>query len=105
MTFSLKPLIIALSMAALSQPSQAGEENKESNKKWDVNAPKGDFKDISIKVSEGTWMNVDVSPDGKTIVFDLLGDIYSMPIAGGTATPLIKGIAWHMQPTYTNCIK
>ncbi|OIQ44278.1 MAG: amidohydrolase, partial [Gammaproteobacteria bacterium MedPE] len=101
MTFPLKPLAIALSMAALTQPALAGEPNKESDKKWDVNAPLGDFKDISINVSEGTWMNVDVSPDGKTVVFDLLGDIYSMPIAGGTATPLIKGIAWHMQPTFS----
>ena len=101
MTFPLKPLAIALSMTALTQPALAGEPNKESDKKWDVNAPLGDFKDISINVSEGTWMNVDVSPDGKTVVFDLLGDIYSMPIAGGTATPLIKGIAWHMQPTFS----
>jgi hypothetical protein len=38
---------------------------------------------VPINVTEGTWMNVDVSPDGRTIAFDLLGDIYTMGIAGG----------------------
>ena len=37
-------------------------------------------------------MSVDVSPNGETIVFDLLGDIYSMPISGGKATRITKGI-------------
>ena len=31
-------------------------------------------------------MSVDVSPDGTTLVFDLLGDIYTVPVAGGKAT-------------------
>jgi hypothetical protein len=52
-------------------------------KKWDVNNPKGPYKEFSFTVDEGTWMNLDVSPDGKEIVFDLLGDIYTMPIEGG----------------------
>lgn len=104
MTSRLKPLVVALSvataMAATSYTAHA-ESKSEDKKKWDVNTPQGEFKDITINVSEGTWMNVDVSPDGKTIVFDMLGDIYSMPINGGEAKPLIKGIAWHMQPTFS----
>lgn len=51
--------------------------------------------------SEGTWISLDVSPDGQTIVFDLLGDIYSMPISGGTATRLTDGIAHDMQPRFS----
>jgi imidazolonepropionase-like amidohydrolase/Tol biopolymer transport system component len=46
-------------------------------------------------------MNLDVSPDGKTLVFDLLGDIYSMPITGGTAKSLSQGMAWDMQPRFS----
>jgi Tol biopolymer transport system component len=46
-------------------------------------------------------MNLDVSPDGNEIVFELLGDIYSMPIAGGEAKALTSGIAWDMQPRYS----
>ena len=46
-------------------------------------------------------MSVDVSPDGKEIAFDLLGDLYTMPISGGEARPLTSGIAWDMQPRYS----
>src|SRR5829696_4159914 len=47
---------------------------------------------------QGTWMSVDVSPDGQTIVFDLLGDIYTLPIAGGKATRIIGGNSIDGQP-------
>ena len=41
---------------------------------------------LQFSASEGTWMSLDVAPDGRTIVFDLLGDLYTLPIDGGTAT-------------------
>ena len=71
--------------------------------KWDVSNPSGGvpYKDVEFTVSEGTWMSLDVSPDGKTVVFDLLGDLYSMPVAGGAATPLRQGIAWEVQPRFS----
>ena len=56
---------------------------------------------IEIETDEGTWMSVDVSPDGKTVVFDLLGDIYVVPIEGGKAKQLTKGMAWDSQPTFS----
>jgi hypothetical protein len=46
--------------------------------KWNVDNPPGTVKKVTINTNEGTWMNLDVSPDGKNIVFDLLGDIYTM---------------------------
>lgn len=46
-------------------------------------------------------MNISVSPDGKHLVFDLLGDIYQIPVTGGEAKPLAQGIAWQMQPVYS----
>ena len=60
---------------------------KKEDKKWDVANPTGQFnlKDVNFKTDEGTWMNLDVSPDGKTVVFDMLGDIYKLPVAGGKA--------------------
>ena len=61
--------------------------------KWDIEKYKGTTKKFSIKTDEGTWMNLDVSSDGKDIVFDMLGDIYLMPITGGEAKPLSEGIA------------
>jgi len=68
---------------------------------WDVNNPPGEYKEVSFTTDEGTWMNLDVSPDGKTIAFDLLGDIYSMPISGGTAKLLRGGLAWEVQPRFS----
>ena len=46
-------------------------------------------------------MDVDVSPDGKTIAFDLLGDIYTMPIAGGTPMRIAEGLPFEMQPRFS----
>ncbi|MBD3746497.1 MAG: PD40 domain-containing protein [Sphingopyxis terrae] len=70
--------------------------------KWDVNAPPGMVTHkVPIAVDEGSWMNVDVAPDGKTIAFDLLGDIYTMPIAGGTPTRIAEGLAYEHQPRFS----
>jgi len=69
--------------------------------KWDVNNPPGEAHTVNIDVSEGTWMNVDISPDGSTLVFDLLGDLYLLPIHGGEAKALTHSIAWEMQPKFS----
>ncbi|MGY3052476.1 imidazolonepropionase-like amidohydrolase/Tol biopolymer transport system component [Pedobacter sp. UYEF25] len=71
------------------------------DKKWDVEKYLGPTKNFSITTDEGTWMNLDVSPDGKEIAFDLLGDIYVMPISGGNAKLLSGGIAWDIQPRFS----
>ncbi|MEH6585777.1 MAG: amidohydrolase family protein [Halioglobus sp.] len=70
---------------------------------WDVNNPNFSTraKSASLNVSEGTWMSLDVSPDGSSIVFDLLGDIYSLPIEGGKATAITRGLAWDIQPRFS----
>ncbi|MEJ0038003.1 MAG: amidohydrolase family protein [Gammaproteobacteria bacterium] len=56
---------------------------------------------IDFTTSEGTRMNPDVSPDGQTVVFDLLGDLYAMPIAGGRARPLTRGPAIDYRPRFS----
>ncbi|MEX0904574.1 MAG: amidohydrolase family protein [Balneolaceae bacterium] len=68
---------------------------------WDVTRHQAVFEDITFTVSEGTWMNLDVSPDGQEIVFDLLGDIYILPINGGRATLLRSGLAYEIQPRFS----
>ena len=65
---------------------------------WNVSNPPGDYREVSYTVDEGTWMNLDVSPDGKQIVFDLLGDIFIMTIQGGNATCLRSGLPFEVQP-------
>jgi Tol biopolymer transport system component len=56
---------------------------------------------VTFSTSQGSWMSVDVSPDGKTLVFDLLGQLYTMPIEGGTATALTEGMAYNSQPRFS----
>ena len=82
----LQKLLVLLLICTLPAMAQEKQDTakKEKDKKWDVNDPPGDYKEIEFSVNTGTWMNLDVSPNGQTIVFDLLGDIYSMPIGGGT---------------------
>lgn len=71
--------------------------------KWDVSKPYKDWpiNEVALTTDEGTWMNLDVSPDGKQIVFDVLGDIYSIPISGGTATNLRTGLPFEVQPRFS----
>lgn len=69
--------------------------------KWNIENPGSQQKKVTITTDEGTWMDLDVSPDGQTIVFDLLGDIYSLPIKGGKATLLAGGKAWEVQPRFS----
>ena len=51
-----------------------GTEGKK-DEKWDVNAPHAAGRDVPIDTRRGTWMSLDVSPDGREIAFDRLGDI------------------------------
>jgi imidazolonepropionase-like amidohydrolase/Tol biopolymer transport system component len=79
------------------------QSKKEDDKNWDVNNPAGswNFKEVELSTDEGTWMNLDLSPDGKEIVFDLLGDIYILPAEGGKALPLRSGLAFEVQPRFS----
>jgi len=94
---------IALSFITIVNAETTTKNSTETSEKktWSVNAPQGKFLDANIDVTSGTWMNLDVSPDGKTLVFDLLGDIYTLPMTGGEAQPLMTDIAWQMQPRFS----
>ena len=87
---------------AQTGPAPAKPAEAAKPPKWNVNAPPGmATHEIRIAVDSGTWMNVDVSRDGKLIAFDLLGDIYVMPISGGTPTRIAEGLAYDQQPRFS----
>ncbi len=90
---------ISFSSTVLAQDK---EDAKDSDKaKWDVNAAHGPTHDIAFTTTEGTWMSVDVSPDGETLIFDVMGDLYQLPVAGGKATRLTHGPAFDVQPRFS----
>ncbi len=103
-----------MSTTALAQPSAlvateipvetdpSGPATETDDESWDVNAPPGaTITQIPIQTDEGTWMDVDVSPDGNMIAFNLLGDIYTMPFSGGTPVRIAEGLAWEVQPRFS----
>ena len=91
-------LCISISIAAAATKKPSSEKKDVAA---EINKPRADARKISFETQEGTWMSIDVSPDGKTLIFDLLGDIYSLPVAGGTATVLSNGPAYDSHPRYS----
>jgi imidazolonepropionase-like amidohydrolase/Tol biopolymer transport system component len=89
-------LLLSFRFDLMAQP-----KDSEKKKKWDVIEPFGPTKAVEFTTAEGTWMNLDVSPDGKEVVFDLLGDIYTLPITGGRAKLLSGGPAYEVQPRFS----
>jgi imidazolonepropionase-like amidohydrolase/Tol biopolymer transport system component len=95
-------LLFTCALTLTAQKKNKKDAEKEEPK-WDVASPGKDFnyKTHSFTTNEGTWMNLDVSPDGQTVAFDMLGDIYTMPISGGTAKAIRTGIPFEIQPRFS----
>jgi len=68
---------------------------------WDVTNTGQPYRDITFTTTEGTWMSVDISPDGKSLVFDLLGSIYQIPSTGGDAKLIHGGPAMQRTPSFS----
>lgn len=75
-------------------PKKAGDKKKSG-------LPLKAERSVPLKTTEGTWLSLDVSPDGRQIVFELLGDLYLLPIAGGRATRITSGLAFDSQPRFS----
>lgn len=88
-------LTLGLATSAMAQEDQA------DSSKWDVTLARGDLREIDFTTDEGTWMSVDLSPDGTWLVFDLLGHVYRMPSSGGQAQSLTQesGVSVNYHPT------
>ncbi len=56
---------------------------------------------VSLDTDEGTWLSLDVHPDGEKIIFDYMGNLYELPMDGGEATQLTEGMGFDSQPQYS----
>jgi Tol biopolymer transport system component/imidazolonepropionase-like amidohydrolase len=93
-------LLICLAVLLLQIPLASQAPSLPSDE-WNVQLARGKTRTIEFATEEGTWMTVDVAPDGQTLVFDLLGEIYVLPIAGGQARLITRdsGVAVNFQPS------
>ena len=96
--------LVALAIAPLSTHAQTGappQRQAAARDPMQEGLPLRPGRTLTFTTNVGQWMSVDVSPDGQTLVFDLLGDLYTMPMTGGTATPLTRGMAFDGQPRWS----
>ena len=78
-------LLILNLLPSFSQ-TPAESDSASTKAKKEKSLPLITTRTMKFTTNEGTWMSLDLTPDGKTILFELLGDLYTLPIEGGTAT-------------------
>ncbi len=93
-------LVLAAFLSLFCCAAFAQDEEKKSDKP-DEGLPLQGTETIEFTTDEVTWMSLDVSPDGSTIVFDLLGDLYTLPIMGGEAERIVGGMSFESQPRFS----
>ena len=91
-------LVLILAEQASLQEKPAGGKSgaaaAKETKKEKKDLPLEADRTIAFTTDEGSWISLDVAPDGKQIVFELLGDLYTLPIGGGDAKRITDGMAF-----------
>jgi Tol biopolymer transport system component/imidazolonepropionase-like amidohydrolase len=90
-------LLISATPGTQQQDDAKAAEKKDAEKKLVLERAET----VTFTTDEGTWMSLDVSPDGTSIAFDLLGDLYVLPIAGGDARRVVGGMSFDSQPRFS----
>jgi Tol biopolymer transport system component/imidazolonepropionase-like amidohydrolase len=96
-----RPLVLALAAAltaGLGAPVAALAADAPA---WNVDTSLPAAQTVRFETDEGTWLDLDVSPDGRQIAFSMLGDLYLLPIEGGSARRITTGMAWDVQPRFS----
>ncbi len=86
---------------AAPRPAQETKQEEKKPEKKKEGLPLKPDRKIEFTTDEGTWLSLDVSPDAKTIVFELLGHLYTLPIEGGEAKRITSGLEFDSQPHYS----
>jgi Tol biopolymer transport system component/predicted amidohydrolase len=88
--------LVPVALLVMSFSANAADDEK----KKDPDLPlEGKTGSLAFSTDEGSWLSIDVMPDGNSLIFDLLGDLYTLPIAGGQATRITSGLGYDSQPT------
>ena len=99
----MKSSFISLLLAAfLAIPAFAADDAKESkDTKKESPLPLKPGRNVEFTTDQGTWLSLDVSPDGKTLILELVGDLYTLPISGGEAHKITSGMGFNSQPSFS----
>ena len=104
----VSPILFILSahanhLANFNREIASSDTTKTDSVKYEVykSLPLKPQRKISFNSKEGSWMSLDISPDGQTLVFDLMGDLYTMPVTGGKATAITTGLAYDVHPRFS----
>lgn len=101
MRMTTKFMCLALILLASFGLNAQEQDTTKTDKKKKKDLPLEAARTFDFDLTEGSWISLDVSPDGKTIVFDFLGDLYTMPINGGDAVKLTEGMQFDSQPRFS----
>jgi Tol biopolymer transport system component/imidazolonepropionase-like amidohydrolase len=95
-------LSLSIAVLVIAAPPALAQQAADTTRRTAPNSdlPLVPTRPLKFTTDEGTWMSLDVSPDGKSIVFDLLGDIYTVPMTGGAATRITSGSGFDGQPRF-----
>ena len=91
---------LCLTTSLFAQDKKPAEKKEEPSKDG-MALPIKPTEKLEFTVEEGTWMALDLSPDGSTILFELLGDLYTMPATGGEAKKIVGGQSYDGMPRYS----
>src|SRR5688572_18202886 len=94
----MRSLLLAALAAPIALSASAQDQKSDSTKK---ELPLKTERTVKLSTDEGTWLSLDVSPDGRTIVFEMLGDLYTLRIGGGQATRITEGTGYDVQPRFS----
>ena len=94
-------LFLVFVFFATSTVAQEKTNEKKDAKKATKQLPLEPERKLSFTTQQGTWMSVDVHPNGKEIIFDMMGDLYTIPISGGKAKRITKGMAYDVHPRFS----
>src|SRR2546422_145661 len=98
LTFVLQLVVLACATAAgAQQPVRTATADSTAKRPL----PLTPARKVEFTTDHASWTSLDVSPDGRTIVFDLLGELYTLPVAGGRATRITSGLAYDAQPRFS----
>ncbi|PHN02113.1 amidohydrolase family protein [Flavilitoribacter nigricans] len=94
-------ILLAILSIGMSIPAFSFQDEAEPADSTKKDLPLQAGRTFTFDLTEGSWMSLDVSPDGQQIVFDFLGDLYTLPIGGGDATRITSGFPFDSQPRYS----